>query len=270
MTNIKTAVLFFGEIRGCPENWNCLKNLLVLENNADVFIHGFKYNNDIINRKIAENENFMTFVNNKGIHKEPPPELFEIFNPKKSLIEYAIIHEKNDITDKIIKITNDNTRDNWADITGYNAIKNQLYSRSQVVKLKIKYENENNFQYDNVILTRLDFNILDVIKFQEKLNKVQVKILNSNIIGEQIISGKNEDINIFKNVYDDCDNLYLQNCNNNHFLQNEYYMKLYLSIHNISIENYDYPTEYFPCKNGLLRYDKDFVEIGESCNVIAR
>ena len=27
---MKTAVLFFGEIRGCPENWKRLNNLLVL------------------------------------------------------------------------------------------------------------------------------------------------------------------------------------------------------------------------------------------------
>ena len=267
---MKTAVLFFGEIRGCPENWKRLYNLLILENDADVFIHGFKYTNDIINTKIAENENYKIFVNNKGIHKEPPPELFAIFNPKKSLFEYAIVHEKNEISDKIIQITNQTTSDNWADITGYNAIKNQLYSRKQVIELKIKYENENIFQYDNVILTRLDYNILDIIKFTEKLNNIKVKLWGNYHIAEQIISGKNDDINILKNMYNDCDNLYLQHCHSNHFLQNEYYMGLYFLIHNIPIENYEYPSDYSNGKNGLLRFDKDFVEIGDYCNIISR
>ena len=267
---MKTAVLFFGEIRGCPENWKRLYNLLVFENNADVFIHGFKYTNDIINKKISENENYKIFIKNKGIHKEPPPELFEIFNPKKTLIEYPIVYGKNEINDKIIKIANENTNDHWADITGYNAIKNQLYSRKKVIELKIKYENENNFNYDNVILTRLDYNILNVIKFKESINNIKVKIWGGIYIAEQIMSGKNNDINILKNMYDDSDNLYLKHCHTNHFLQNEYYSGLYLSMHNISMENYEYPSDYSNSKNGLLRFDKDFVEIGDSCKVIAR
>jgi hypothetical protein len=269
---MRTAVLFFGEIRGCPENWIRLQNLLVLVNNADVFIHGFKYNDDIINRKIAENENFNVFVSNKGIHKEPPPKLFEIFNPKLSQFEYAILHEKNEITDKIIKITNDNIidGDGWKNITGYNAIKNQLYSRSRVTELKIKYENENNFQYDNIILTRLDFNILDVIKFTEKLDNIKVKIWGWDMIAEQIISGNNNDMNIFKYIYRDSDYLYLQDCHKNHFYQNEYYMRLYIAKHNISMEHYNYPSDYSCSRNGLLRFDKDFVELGESCNIIQR
>jgi hypothetical protein len=47
---MRTAVLFFGEVRGCEENWKRLSELLVFPNNADVFIHGYKYTDEIIAR----------------------------------------------------------------------------------------------------------------------------------------------------------------------------------------------------------------------------
>ena len=89
-------------------------------------------------------------------------------------------------------------------------------------------------------------------------------------IAEQLISGKNDYINVLKNMYDDCDELYLKHCCTNHFLQNEYYTRLYFLIHNIPIKNYEYPSDYSNSKNGLLRFDKDFVELGDYCNIISR
>jgi hypothetical protein len=267
---MRTAVLFFGEVRGCEENWKRLLKLLVVPNNADVFIHGYKYTDVIISKKKEENESYSMFTNNKGIHKTPPESLHKIFSPKISFFEYPPIYENTKISDKIIEIAHANTRDWFADYTGYNAIKNQLYSRKRVIELKMKYEKENGFRYDNVILTRLDFNILKTIRFTDKLTSVKAKKWCDNSIAEQIVAGCNDHINVIKNMYDESDAMYLGNCKSHHFMQNEFYMWLFLYENKIPIEGHDFGSDYSNSKNGLLRYDKDFIEFGETCRILPR
>lgn len=267
---MRTAVLFFGEVRGCEENWKRLLELLVVPNNADVFIHGYKYTDEIILKKKEENESYLLIIKNKGIHKTPPESLHTIFSPKSSYFEYPPNYEKTEISDKIIEIAHANTRDWFADYTGYNAIKNQLYSRKKVIELKIKYEIANGFMYDNVILTRLDFNIMKMIRFTEKLSSVKVKLWNNTKIAEQIVAGCNDHINVIKNMYDASDYLYLRNCERHHFMENEFYMWLFLYGNKIPIEDHDFVSDYRDGKNGLLRYDKDFLEMGETCNILPR
>ena len=267
---MRTAVLFFGEVRGCEENWKRLSELLVIPNNADVFIHGYKYTDEIIARKIKENESYLLTIKNKGIHKTPPECLHTIFSPKSSCFEYPPTYEKTEMSDKIIKIAHANTRDWFADYTGYNAIKNQLYSRKKVIELKIKYELDNGFTYDNVILTRLDFNITNKLMFSDKLSAIKVKIWHYTKIAEQILAGCNDHINVIKNMFDVSDALYLQNCANRHFMENEFYTWLFLYANGVPMEDHDFGSDYRDGKNGLLRYDKDFLDIGETCNILPR
>ena len=99
---MKTAVLFFGEVRGTPEIWKKIDEYLVQSNQADVFMHHVYYGNQFV-ESIPESQQqiFKEYYQDdrKGVHLYPPKELFDIFHPKKVLIETRPDYSKEDVTD---------------------------------------------------------------------------------------------------------------------------------------------------------------------------
>jgi len=74
------------------------------------------------------------------------------------------------------------------------------------------YEIENNFVYDNVILTRLDINLLGPIRIPTKLPCVYAKILSRTAIFEQVIAGPSSDIDILSSFFEATPELYINYC----------------------------------------------------------
>jgi hypothetical protein len=161
---MKTAVLFYGEVRGFPALWKRIHDCIVLPNNADVFMHNFyckenfleEYNND------PEMKQYITtYYKNKGLNLFPNPELATIFEPKGQILETRknfIEGQESNIQKIITSLGNNkylNRGKNYV-INDFNAIMSQHYSRKSVIQLKCEYEKQNDFTYDAVIMTRID------------------------------------------------------------------------------------------------------------------
>jgi hypothetical protein len=278
---MRTAVLIFGEIRGGIENWKKIKELLLIPNNADVFMHSYYYNSNFLEEyEIDVQDAIKEYYFNKGLNYSPSLELLELFQPKTYLLEKQIDHVDSRF-EKIIENVDEEffagPNPKWIGSKfvkiGYNAIMSQHNSRKKVIELKCNYENKNNFKYDNVIQTRLDLNILQEVKFSEPLTAIMAIGVH-----EQMLSGPSEMMNILASLYENAPELYLKYCRkiDHHFMQNEYFLFLHLKLNGIPIMNYNYPFDYSHSRNGLLRFDKTFVEnlsttkqivFNKNCNV---
>jgi len=143
----------------------------------------------------------------------------------------------------------------------FNTIISQHYSRKKVIELKRDFENQNGFIYDNVIMTRLDINISDIIHFSSKLTCINAKILTPEFsIFEQVISGPSEQMDSIITMFDSACKYYETYCGKRlNFSTNEFFMYLHLSKCGLQIINYDYPLDYTNSRNGLSRFNKSFI-----------
>jgi hypothetical protein len=272
----KTAVLFYGETRGGKENWNRLNELLVKPNNADVFIHTWYYDENYFHHydsELNESElNEMTiYYKNKGVHYTPPAELFEIFKPVSVMIDKPIYHDEPRLSE-IIENFKPKSTDIYCKRFGYDVVMRQYYTRKMVIELRRDYEKKMGFLYDNIILVRLDLNLLQEVKFTEKLSTIKIRQWSKNyMICDQIMAGPSSMIDVIKNMYDNATELHLKYCcPEHHFMQVEYILCIYLLQNQVVLDDYDYPCFWERCTNGLNRFDKDFVEKNDDCKKIER
>jgi hypothetical protein len=137
----------------------------------------------------------------------------------------------------------------------------QHYSRKKVIELKRDYEKQNGFVYDNVIMTRLDINILGPIRFLSKLTCINAKILTPGFsIFEQVISGPSKQMDNIATIFSNACDYYETYCSPRlNFLCNEFFMYLHLSKEGLQIKNYEYPLDYTNSRNGLSRFNKTFI-----------
>jgi hypothetical protein len=143
----------------------------------------------------------------------------------------------------------------------FNAIMSQHYSRKRVIDLKRLHEAENGFIYDNVIMTRLDVNLLGQVQFLNPLSELRAKILGQGVsIFEQIVAGPSSSIDKLMTYIDNAPEYYSKYCNTNiHFMQNERFIYTHLENNGVAIKNFDYPLDYSHSRNGLSRFNKSFV-----------
>jgi hypothetical protein len=270
---MKTAVLFFGEIRGFADLWRRVYERIVLPNNADVFMHNYYYDADFIERYEDPDirDALKEYYQNKGLNLYPNQELYDIFSPKAHSLE-----KRQDFTSANMQTIDKyiNKRgDTHANFKGkkyiemlFNTIMSQHYSRKKVIELKRDFETENGFIYDNVIMTRLDINILGDIKFSSKLACINAKILTPKFsIFEQIISGPSEQMDSIMTMFDNACKYYETYCHDRlDFLTNEFFMHRHLSNCGLLIINYNYPLDYTNSRNGLSRFNKSFITKDDS------
>jgi hypothetical protein len=265
---MKTAVLFFGEIRGFSELWKRVYEQIVLSNNADVFMHNYYYDPDFLEQHEDPEirDALKEYYNNKGLNLYPNQELYDIFAPKARSLEKRKEYAK-DNQKTIDKCINNNSYPNhirkekkYIDMY-FNTIMGQHYSRKKVVELKQDYENKNGFVYDNVIMTRLDINMLGAIRFSSKLTCINAKILTPEFsIFEQVISGPSEQMDNIATMFDCVCDYYEKYCSPRlNFFSNEFFMHLHLSKSGLQIINYEYPLDYSNSRNGLSRFNKTFI-----------
>ena len=269
---MKIAILFFGEIRGTPEIWKKIYDFLVYPNEADVFMHHVYYGNQFIEtipesqRKILK-EYYQD--DKKGVHLYPPKELFEIFNPKKILIESRPDYSKEDVTDMMEQYKQYRTVDEVKFL--YHMIRSQTESRKKVNQLKCQYEQDNNFEYDVVILTRLDIAILEPIQILTKPNTIQARILgmvedrhvpNSVAqIYEQVIFGPSKQMDLVSLFYDYAPQLYKEYNMYIEFMRNEFYISQHIVRCGLRIDHFPVQLAYRSQENpnGLKRSENAFI-----------
>jgi len=265
---MKTAVLFFGETRGGDKNWQNIHDSIVKPNNAHVFMHHYYYSNDFLeNDSPVLNDSYRKYHKNKAVHFTPPSKLFEIFKPKQCLLEEnrKDYHENSEFAELSKKITHDifgeGNQKKEHIMMAYNTIRSQSYSRKLVIEMKKKFEEENGFKYDNVIITRLDINIFKPMTIVEKIPDIIIaKEMSFEAIFEQVIMASSSVMDILAKFHDETIELYNKYIKPNHpFMQNEYFMKLFIKKHGITISHCDFPLDYSPNRNGLSRFNVDYV-----------
>jgi hypothetical protein len=269
---MKTAVLFYGEIRGHPLGWKQLFDNLVSPNNADVFIHGYRYAPDWLTKFSEEDrKNMLDFHRNKGIHTTPPQLLFDIFKPVSTLIEEQISHVDENMENVVSILRRENYMLESANLWGYNIARSQTYTRKRVIELKKKYEEEHGFKYDNVILTRLDFNLMHPVKFTERLTVIKVRLWEYWKICDQIMAGPSYLIDTIVGFYEAAPKLWVQHCKNGiHFQNGEFFLGVYLRINNIPLDYFEWPSDWTSGKNGLYRFSKTLIGENEDCSILIR
>jgi len=273
---MKTAVLFFGEIRGGDAIWKNIHDSIVKPNNADVFMHHYYYDSDFLEKQSPVlNESYRKYHKNKAVHFTPPSKLFEIFKPKQCLLEENRndYHENNEFAEISKKTTHDffgegNLKKEHI-MMAYNTIRSQSFSRKQVIEMKKKFEEENGFKYDNVIITRLDINIFKQMSIVQKIPEIIIaKEMSFECIFEQIIMTSSSVMDIFAKFHDEAIELYKKHIKPNHpFMQNEYFMTLFIKKHGIEISHCDFPMDYSQSRNGLSRFNVDYVTPESTTNV---
>lgn len=268
---MKIAILFFGEIRGNPDIWRNIYNCFVKPNNADVFMHHVYYGNNFIeNVPISQRQILKEYYqeDKKGVHLYPPKEIFQIFHPKKILIESRPDFSKEDVTEIMEKYKH-RTIDEVKFL--YHMIRSQSESRKKVNRLKCQYEQENWFEYDVVILTRLDISILEPIHIIEKPSTIKARILgivedqqipNSVAqIYEQVIFGPSKQMDLVSLFYDHAPQLYKEFNLYLEFMRNEFFISQHIVRCGLTIEHYPVPLAYRSKENsnGLKRSEYAFI-----------
>ena len=109
-------------------------------------------------------------------------EIFELYKPKLSIFE----KQKQFLTPPYVRVNNKFINDAYRRTQNHYS---RWYSTKKVIELKHKYELENNFSYDFVLLTRFDLYFQNPIIF-EKLNPnifySAPWCYNINILGKEI------------------------------------------------------------------------------------
>uniref|UniRef100_A0A6C0CSG4 Uncharacterized protein n=1 Tax=viral metagenome TaxID=1070528 RepID=A0A6C0CSG4_9ZZZZ len=268
---MKVAILFFGEVRGTPDIWEKINNYLVQPNQADVFMHHVYYGNQFIESIPESQQQILKEYyqdDKKGVHLYPPKELFDIFHPKKILIETRPDYSKEDVTEMMAQYKH-RTVDEVKFL--YHMIRSQAESRKKVNRLKCQYEQENNFKYDVVILTRLDIAILEPITITIKPSTIQARILgiiedqdvpNSVAqIYEQVIFGPSKQMDLVSLFYDHAPQLYKEFNLYLEFMRNEFFISQHIVRCGLTIEHYPIPLAYRSKENpnGLKRSNSAFI-----------
>ena len=273
---MKTAVLFFGEIRGGDAIWKNIYDNIVKPNNADVFMHHYYYDSEFLEKQSQVlSESYKKYHKNKAVHFTPPSKLFQIFKPKQCLIEENrnVYHENSEFAEISKKTTHDffgegNPKKEHI-IMAYNTIRSQSYSRKMVIEMKKKFEEDNGFKYDSVIITRLDINIFKPMTIVTKIPDIIIaREMSFECIFEQIILTSSTIMDTMANFHVEAVELYKKHIKPNHpFMQNEYFITLFIKKHGIKISHCDFPMDYSSSRNGLSRFNVDYVKDEDSSNI---
>jgi hypothetical protein len=261
---MRTAVLFFGEVRGNPEHWRDLYEKLVEANNADVFMHHNYYETGFLkNYSFEQQEALKHFYRSKGLNLTPPQELFDIFKPKRIMLDQKDMDHPLDVFDEI----KDRINPVYYPIdTGNYSYDNcklsflsticQNQSRMKVTELKMAYEKLHGFQYDNVIMTRLDIWLSAPIKINTPLSNVFARFWADDFMLEQIIIGSSELMNCFKDIYPEMLQIYRERCSwEYHYFRNEFFILEFLHRKGITPVHFETPLGTLHDKGGLYRSD---------------
>jgi len=168
---MRIALCLYGQPRKFLSNWGYFQNNIINGNNVDVFFHSWYNSGDRNIHKMTPG--FENFNLEESLDSIIP----SISNPKKFIIE-----NQKKFNDKFVPATDKNIEECWSYSKVYdreNFIRDRVksgysmwYSINQSLLLKEIYAQENNFEYDCVIISRfdvspkikIDFNSIDLSK----------------------------------------------------------------------------------------------------------
>lgn len=259
---MRTAVLFYGEIRGTPDHWRDVYEKVVKPNNADVFMNIIYYDKNFLDKYPKEQQEVLIdYYKRKGMTPMPPTELFEIMKPKSICLEEKTTNYSYDVFDEIKDKLNPSFYPiNNGDYSyetcklSFNAILSQNESRKKVTDMKIAYEKRHGFQYDNVIMTRLDIWLTEPIYINVPLKNIYARFWAEDWMLEQIIIGSNELMNTFQTIYPDILEIYREKCSfQYHYMINEHFILEFLKSKGIQPVHFETPICYYHKDAGLFR-----------------
>ena len=161
---MRIALCFYGQPRKFSINWPHFKSNIIDGNSVDVFFHTwYDSENRGINKMTPGFENMLLDESLENI-------MPSMLSPKRFIIE-----KQKQFNDKLIPVTDENIDECWSYAKQYNredfikyTVKSHYsmwYSINQSLLLKELYAQENNFEYDCVILSRFDISPKNVIDF---------------------------------------------------------------------------------------------------------
>lgn len=168
---MKLAITFYGFLRHYKTNF-LLWQRLIEKYDADVFIHTWdtvQHKNDIVELPI----------NHSGQDEKQTTQLdvndvMSLYKPKYMMVEkYENYHDtflqKVQPLEELRKeqIKNNPDDAHWANKGRYVSYASMYYSWWKVSQLKQRYEMENNIIYDNVLHTRIDFTLTDLLDINQ-------------------------------------------------------------------------------------------------------
>lgn len=235
---MRTALCLYGQPRDFNSNWHFIENNIIVPNNADVFFHTW-YDplNVHINKMTPGHEHRCLSLNLENIL------------PEKTKSKKFIIEKQKSFYAKQVKVSEENIEACWPWSKKYDrqqfindrvkAHYSMWYSINQAITLKELYAQENNFEYDCVVLSRFDVSPKNqLILSNYNLSNVITPDLGHprGEVCDWFLFSNNININIIASVFYNIDFHRNNIISNNGIWTNEAYLRDQLNIFNINVE----------------------------------
>jgi hypothetical protein len=200
---MKIALCLYGQPRDFKSNWNRIKNNIIDNNNVDVFLHAWYDQSDRNIKKMTPGHENRTLDD----------DLIEII-PSWTNAKFFKIEEQKKFNDKYVETTDENIDECWSYSKNYDKnlfVKNRVmssysmwYSINQSLLYKELYSQENNFEYDCVILSRFDVSPNIKINFRD-YNLTNIisgyKSLPRNEVNDWFLFSNNKNMNVISTLF---------------------------------------------------------------------
>jgi hypothetical protein len=199
---MKTALCLYGQPRNFHNNWPYLQHNIINNNSVDVFFHCWFDEKDLVVSGST--------MSGKFLHPNLRNDLPLLTQSKKFIIESQKLFYQ-----KIVELTDAQIDACWPNLYGNpsktefvkNMTKTQysmMYSINQSILLKELYAQENQFEYDCVIVSRFDTSPkLPVMLHDLDMSKVTTCYgpLPRDEINDWFIIGNNKNMNIIGSIF---------------------------------------------------------------------
>jgi hypothetical protein len=220
---MKTALCLSGQTRFVKQCYDEILYPYILKgNNIDVFIHTWDIDKSQINKHFINSGGHMM---GSAITENQIQETLDLYNPVSYKVESQIQFELNKFSERTLS----NIRSDY--------LYSMFYSIYQSNKLKIEYEEKNNFKYDWVIRSRFDVKINERIDFHRSYSGV-INVPSGCFNSEKgytdcFAFSNSKNMDVYSNTYnhiDDC-------MNNDPTLQlcGEYILRRWIDINKIPV-----------------------------------
>jgi len=240
---MRIALCLYGQPRNFSNNWFFIAKNLIDGNNVDIFYHTWYDKNNLgINKLTPGHENI-------NLENDLFEKLLILDGVKKSKIEPQLSFH----SDKLIPTTEENINACWPWSVGkYDRdtfLKDRVmsnysmwYSINQSILMKELYSQENNFEYDCVVISRFDVSPKVKLDFSIfNLNNVVSGVpgLPRNEINDWFIISNNKNSNIIGSVFYTIDYHRDKIVESGGVWTNEAYLRDQLKLFNVSVDYLD-------------------------------
>jgi hypothetical protein len=235
---MKIALCLYGQPRKFYNNWHFFASNIINGSDVDVFFHcWYDPNNRNINKLTPGYESY-------NLDENLLSSLPELIKPKRYIIE-----KQKKFSDKYVEVTDENIDECWGYSKIYNKetfIKDRVkshysmwYSINQCLLMKELYSQENDFEYDCVIVSRFDVSPKTKINIGElDLNKLisGYNPLPRGEVNDWFFITNNKNSNIISSLFYNIDFYRDKIVSNKGVWTNEAYFRDHLKNYNIDVD----------------------------------